>query len=61
MIKISRKKHTRPPSTPSFGEGRVSAERKIYLRQSKDSEGKYMSGREGEEEEGGGGGGEEMR
>lgn len=52
VIKISRKKHTRPPSTPSFWEGRVSAERKIYLRQSKDSEGKiYEWEREKKKEE----------
>ncbi len=61
VIKISRKKHTQPPSSPSFGEGRASVDREtsIWDWAARTVREKYMSGRgrkkkkeEEEEEEG---------
>lgn len=47
VIKISRKKHTQPPSSPSFGEGRASVEREksIWDWAARTVREKYMSGR----------------
>ncbi len=58
VIKISRKKHTQPPSSPSFGEGRASVDREtsIWDWAARTVREKYMSGRgrkkKKEEEEG---------